>query len=152
MSFDRNRCRIPTVYCGDDESSEDEHPQRYPRNAPGNRKYIRRGTRNECMRKGFGAGSAKERKKGLPEWSLQNIEYIGEKHEKRFFGRAGIGDIDDLLDEFRAMDANEKERVLRKVLKNSAGVVDGRAYNSVLLFLDDKGVKRLPICEALRMD
>jgi len=151
MAFDRERCRIPTVYCGDDESDDDDVSTRYPRNATGNRKYVRKGSRNECMRKGFGAGAANERKKGLPDWSLRNIEYIGEKHEKRFFGRAGIGDIDDLIDEFRAMTAEEKDTILRKVLKNSVGVVDGRAYNSILLFLDDRGVKRLPLCKALKL-
>src|SRR3989344_7354119 len=98
MSFNIDKCIIKQPWCG--ASSV----------IPVNRKkyYNGVGTRYECMKKGFGAGSSKENKKNIAANSLQNISYIGPKMESNFIAN-GISDIDKLKTKFKNLSALSKK-------------------------------------------
>jgi len=137
--FNRGRCSIPTVYCGDKDQIPTTGPSR-------DTHYSRRGTARECLSKGFGAGMITEKLKNLTLNSLQRIKYIGDKYEQKFVD-VGITNTDRLVTEMRRLNAENINRVLCEILRRKNGVVDKRAFNSVLLFLDDNGVNNLPECE-----
>ena len=140
MNFDIGRCAIPTVYCGN----------KSPRDAePGfGRRYTRKGTSHECLRIGFGAGKSVAESKGLPKTSLRKIRYIGEVYEQHL-QEQGIMNIPGLKRYAKSHQPDEIAELLRMVLVRSNGVLDGRAYNSMLLWLYQQGISRLPGCEAL---
>lgn len=141
MAFNLKRCDIPTIWCGD------------APNPPQKRKngsyYYKTGTRYECMKKGFGAGTHTERKAHLPKSSLQQIKYVGEKHESDF-KKKGIHTLSDLLDVSRNKNKSGIKKMLKKILTNSNGVVDARAYNSTLVFLFKNGIHDLPKCKHIK--
>jgi len=80
--FDLSECAIPTVWCG-----RGNPPKR---RAGDDKYYYKTGDRYECMQKGFGAGMHTERKKNLPENSLQQIKYVGDVYEKKFKGAGSL--------------------------------------------------------------
>jgi hypothetical protein len=122
-----------------------------PKNPKDGVKYLRKGTAEECMKKGFGAGMMNEKTKNLPSSSLQKIKYIGETHEDNFKSKR-IGTTTALLNFAKSHSENEVKELLSKVLKKKGGAgLDGRAYNSVIMWLYGKGVKDVPECKALRM-
>ncbi len=140
MAFDPERCYIPTVYCGTKE-------KKYPYYENDN-KYIQHGSPFQCMKKGFGAATARENKKRIPQSSLQNIRYIGPYFEEEF-KKEGITTISQLISFARRSSANQIENTLTRVFRNRNGSLNGKGYNSILLFLYRNGNNRLPHCEDL---
>ena len=130
MPFKRKDCIVRRVYCGEG--------RRYSKEI-----YSRRGSRYECLKKGFGIGAYSNQK--LKENSLQHIYYVGDYYEKRF-KRKGVRTLNGLIRRLKPMSADEKHKFLKQVCKKSDGVIDQRVINSVLLFLHDNGVRRLPKC------
>ena len=135
MSFNIEKCAIPTIWCG--------------KGAPPKRKglkwYAKTGSRYECMKKGFGAGAASERKKYIPNDSLQQIPYIGDVYERKF-KRAGIPDISQLLHEAENHNKNSLKSLLQKIFTRKRGGLDKRAYNSTIVFLYQHGIGHIPPC------
>lgn len=134
--FKPKRCTIPTVYCGNKKKTP--------------KKYVRKGTRVECIRKGFGAGKYSERALSLPKYSLQRIKYVGEKYEKRFKNNQ-IHNTKDLLKELGPMTSKNKELILKKILRRKDKKLDGKAYNMVILYLYHNGQSNLPKCKKLKI-
>lgn len=133
MPLDKSKCKIPKVWCGNGN--------------PKNKEYIRNGTKYECMKQGFGAGSATERLKHLPANSLQRIKYIGEKMEANF-KKEKITSIPSLITRCKKMTPDGIEKLLKRTLKKEGGSLDGRAYNSTILFLDANHIDT-PQCKKL---
>lgn len=138
--FSIEQCAIPQLWCGEEDTP--------PKKKDPLTKYTRTGSRYECMKKGFGAGTHIERRNHLPAKSLQTIKYIGEKYEKSLKA-AGYRDVDVLVREMRKLEPVEIERVLKRALVKSTGSLDQRAYNSVLVYLYQHGVGRLPACSKI---
>lgn len=135
--MDVERCSIPSLWCGG---------ERMPKYKKGDdKKYIRRGTPVECMKIGFGAGLYSERKKNLRGSSLQNIKYIGEVYENNFI-KEKIKNIDDLSEYFLNTPVGRIDILLKKVLRKKNGVIDERAFNSVIMFMYRRGVYKVPSC------
>lgn len=140
-TFNVARCAIPTVWCGKGE---------VPKGIKDGNRYTRKGSVEECMKKGFGAGMISERTKNLPATSLQKIKYIGETHESNF--RASrITTTNALRNYARSHNEEQVRSLLTRVLKKKGGGgVDGRAFNSVILWLYNSGIKDVPECKILR--
>jgi len=138
MSSNIDKCIIKQVWCGD--SSFENIPQHKKKN------YSKMGTRNDCLKKGFGAGSNIEKRKTLNQNSLQQIPYVGQKFEEKFISH-GINNIDNLLNLLKFKTSNEKKDILKIVLKNKDGVLNLKAYNSTIMFLYNKGILNLPECK-----
>jgi hypothetical protein len=144
MVFNVNKCKIPTVYCGNGEP-------KIPKESD-NIKYSGIGTPYQCMQKGFGAGSVTERLKTLPASSLQNIKFIGESYETNFQnsyfqGRVlNIRTIRDLNDWVSHHTPAQTEQMLREVLQKKNGVFDVKAYNSTLFHLYKNVNAQIPDC------
>jgi hypothetical protein len=132
MPLDRQRCAVPKMWCGKGAMPKS---------------YNREGSRYECLQQGFGAGMFSERAKNLPPHSLQKIKYIGDKMEARF-RRSGIATTTALINRTRNMTDTQINTLLRRILVKSNGALDGRAFNHVLLFLDDAGID-VPQCVVL---
>lgn len=135
MSFNKNQCIIPTIYCGKGSKPKDK------------KEYIREGDRYECLQKGFGAGMWKQRKQDIGEYSLLQITYVNEKIETNFKNN-GIRNLKQLQNEMKKMNENQKKKFLKKVCKINNSV-NKKAYNSILLYLNDNKVKKLPKCYGL---
>lgn len=132
-------CAIPTLWCGEsDEPPEEKDPLT---------RYLRTGTRTECMKKGFGAGMYTERKKKLPSSSVQQIKYIGDTYEQRF-KEAGIDSQIQLVKTLRELSRDEIADFLTPILTKGKSL-DQRAYNSVLVYLFQHGVSDLPVCKRI---
>lgn len=137
MTFDPKFCFIPTVYCG---SQERKYPYYENENV-----YIGQGTPEQCLRKGFGAAAARETKKSLSATSLRQIRYIGPKFEEAF-KENGISDIPQLIQYATNHSAKQLETLFGKVFLNSNGTLNGKGFNSTLLYLYKNGKGRLPQC------
>jgi len=139
MSFEISKCAIPGVWCG--------------KGAPPKRKglkwYHKTGSRYECMQKGFGAGAATERRKNLPDNSLQQIKYVGETYEKKF-QKSRIADTDDLIQAAQRRTKASLKTLLRKIFTRRRGGLDKRAYNSTIVFLYQHGIGHVPPCSEIR--
>ena len=138
--FVKSECNIPTVWCGASNTP--------PKKARDGSYYYKTGTRVECLKKGFGAGTHIEKKSNLPENSLQQIKYVGEKHEKDFI-KAGIATKSALLKEMRKRTTSEIEKILKRILVKSDGVLDAKAYNSTILYLYNNGLGAVPACKKI---
>jgi hypothetical protein len=138
--FNPAACAIPQLWCG-----ESENP---PKKLDDDTYYFKTGTRYECMKKGFGAGTHIERKNNLSPKSLQQIKYVGEKHEADF-KKAGINSTDALVKEMRVKTSSEIASILKRILTKANGVLDTKAYNSTLLYLYKHGNGGLPACQKL---
>jgi hypothetical protein len=139
MSFDITRCAEPTLYCGDGDMPVSKDPLV---------RYIRAGSRYECLKKGFGAGAAQEKKKNLSPTSLQNIKFVGETYEANF-KRNKIKTLTDLQREARNKSPAAISTLLKKILTKKNGGTDSRAYNAVLVYLYQHGNDNLPSCVRL---
>ena len=137
MSFRRRNCAIPRLWCGNGKVNF--------RKKVNDGFYSREGTRYECLKIGFGAG--KHSLENPSSTSLKNIKYIGEIYEDSF-RRKDIGSLKELKRVSKKMTVNDFKRLLQQILKKKDGTVDNRAYNSVLIYLDDVGIKKLPACYA----
>lgn len=138
-NFSEADCIIPEIWCGND-------------NTPPRKKgsiYYKTGTRYECMKKGFGAGTHIERNSNLPTTSLQQIKYVGEKHEAEF-KKAGINNIPQLVAQMKLKTTAEAGVILKRVLAKSNGVLDVKAYNSTTLYLYKHGVASAPACQKIK--
>jgi len=133
MPLNKSACRIPKVWCGNGNKKTGE--------------YIRNGTKYECMKQGFGAGSYTERLKTMPTNSLQRIKYVGEKMEKRL-KKQKIATIPALINRCKNMTPQGIEKLLKSTLVQENGSLDGRAYNSVILFLYANRIET-PQCKKL---
>lgn len=138
-AFRIEECAIPTYWCG-----ESDTPPKSKLNDPLIR-YLRAGTRPECLRIGVGVGKYTTIKSGLPPTSLQQLKYVGEAYEKKFRS-AGINNTNELLEFARIRPPSEIEKLLKRVLTKSNNVIDARAYNSTLVFLYRNGIGALPKC------
>ena len=130
MPFKKNDCIIRKTYCGTGKLPQD---------------HYRKGTPNECLRKGYGAADWNTKKKNQSPNSLQQIHYIGGTFDARF-KRFKIYTQKSLLTRMQSLSAPEKRILLKKVLVKKDGVVDQRAFNSVVLFLHSHKIKNLPSC------
>ena len=150
MAYNRDRCLIPTAYCGDGNIPTN------PVNTERTSRYHHIGTRSECMRKGFGAGAAQERIKGLPANSLQRIKYIGPQYEQNFATNniQHIHNINQLVDYSATHNRTQITRLLMRGCRKVNGVLDRRAFNSVIMFLDDHHINHasLPRCKKVRVE
>jgi hypothetical protein len=131
MPLDRSKCVTQKVWCGKG-------------SLPHGNGYSRAGTPFECLQQGFGAGKYSEKEKHLPFDSLQRIKYVGETHEASF-KKEKIRNLKDLTS-FAKDNPSKLERMLKKVLMKKDDRLDVRAYNHVLLWLDDQRVSKLPSC------
>lgn len=138
----KGRCLIPTVWCGESDSLP---PPSYQNNV----RYTRLGGRYECLKKGIGVGTVIS--KSYPAGSLQNIKYIGEKHEASFF-KHKIKTTSQLISKVNTSTSSQNKKLLENVLTKSDGNVDYKAYNSVIVFLFERGIpeKLLPLCYVIR--
>lgn len=134
-------CDIPVVWCGNSDKP--------PKKAKDGKYYYKTGTRTECLRVGFGAGTHKERNDNLPADSLQQIKYVGEKHEKDFKS-AGISTLSALRKEMKKRTTSEMEKILKRILVRADGVLDARAYNSVIVYLYKNGIGAVPACKKIK--
>jgi hypothetical protein len=135
--FNPDKCYIPTVYCGNKE-------KKYPYVEKDNR-YLGQGTPHQCMRKGFGASIARENKKNIPVSSLQNIRYVGPKFEEAF-QKEGIATLNQLLIFIQNNPVQTTKTMLERVFRNANGSLNGKGFNSTLLYLYRNGNKQLPGC------
>jgi hypothetical protein len=140
--FKVNKCLIPTIYCGDKRNMPDKDKDN---------KYVRKGTRAQCLKKGVGAGIHIEKNDKLPKTSLQNIRFIGKYYEARF-KKQKIKTLKDLIREAKKLDNREIEDLLSKICKNKSKKIDKRAFNSVILFLYRKGIHWVPNCKQIKSD
>lgn len=140
--FVLSACDIPTVWCG--------LSNKPPKKAKDGSFYYKTGTRVECLRKGFGAGTHIERNANLPSNSLQQIKYVGEKHEKDFKA-AGIETNTALIKQMRKRTTSEMEKILKRILVRSDGILDARAYNSVIVYLYKNGIGAVPACKKIKV-
>ena len=140
--FDPMDCLIPTVYCGDKDIP--------PRYKVGDKNiYKGKGTRRECFTKGFGAGMYST-KSNEDINSLQSISYVGEQYEKNFKKlRPQIINTEELAYYCKVNSKDKIKEMLRKVLVKKNNIVDEKAYNSVLMYLYDSGITKLPDCVKL---
>jgi hypothetical protein len=135
MPFDPTRCVLAGPWCGDGDRPV------------GDRKYSHTGTRSECLRRGFGAGTAIEKKKHLPADSLQRIPYIGATYERRL-KRAGVDTLADLI-EYARRGKHDIKILLQAACTKKNKSLDKKAYNSALLYIfKEGGVRHLPKCKS----
>jgi len=143
-TFDPAKCLIPTSWCGKGPVPAKRKDFKL------NVKYVREGTKDECLQKGVGVGVHIERRKGLPQTSLQNIKYVGEVFERKFIDE-GIKTTRDLLTRARGYTKDQNKALVARVTTKKDGRIDHRAYNHVLLWLYENGIDqaRLPLCHKL---
>lgn len=139
MVFDPEACAIPTVWCGDGDIPERKRGDQVY--------YSRIGTKTECMRKGVGVGMHKEIDKTLDTTSLRRIKYVNEKHEKRFQDN-GINNSEALLD-WGVIHSEEDMRNMFVEVFTTNGVLNKKAFNSVLMYMHAGHVNNLPSCEII---
>ena len=139
MSFNKSNCIIRKTYCGDSKVPKDTATQ----------KYSRKGTRHECLKKGFGIADWKHRNKTLSKTSLQQIIYIGPIFETNF-KKKKIYSITSLMNKLQGLSTKDKRELIASVCKRKNGGLDQRAFNSVILFLHERGVKNLPSCKIVK--
>jgi hypothetical protein len=141
MTFNPDKCAIPTVYCGNEE--------KLPKRKKGdNIYYISHGTQYECLRQGIGVGISIEQNKNLPKTSLRNIKYVGEKYDNNFHNKK-INNINSLVTYVKTHTQKDIKTLLTEVLTKKNGDLDKRAYNSILLFLYNRGFNNIPECNKI---
>lgn len=141
MAFNPKKCAFGSVYCGTQIS--------IPESKIFNTYYTRRGTPNECLRKGIGIALYEQNLKTLPKNSLQRIKYIGVKYNNNFKNK-NIKTTISLLKFAKSNSVANIEKLLKSVLKKSnSNVIDRRAYNSVLMYLYMNGYTKIPQCKKI---
>lgn len=139
MAFSRSRCVIRKVYCGDGPLPGETR----------DKKWSRKGSRAECLRRGFGAAQWVEKKKGMSRNNLQQISYIGPVYEKNF-KKLGIRTIPKLLEVMATKTPVEKRDLLKKGCTRANETIDYRAVNSIILYLHDNQISNLPNCKIIK--
>lgn len=143
MSFEIEKCAIPSVWCG-----VGAPPKRDPRKPL--KHYHKIGSRYECMKKGYGSGYNNAKRESLPKNSLQQISYVGNVYEKKFKS-SNIANLTQLLQKARTFTKTQNKTLLYKVFTRKKGGLDRRAYNSTLIYMYQHGVNvsKLPICSKI---
>ncbi len=134
-SFSEEACIIPEIWCGESAT-------------PPKKKgtiYYKTGSRYECMKKGFGAGTYTEKALTRPLSSLQNIKYVGPKYEENF-KKAGIKTLAQLVTQTGSKTSTQIKTLLTGILTKENGILDTKAYNSTVLYLHRHGVANRPPC------
>jgi hypothetical protein len=139
MPFNKSACIVRKLYCGDGTIPKDS----------ASKKYSRKGTSYECLKKGYGTADWEHRKKNLTKTSLQQIMYIGPVYETNF-RKKKIYSITSLIKKTENLSVKEKREVIAAGCKRKNGSVDQRAFNTVVLFLHERGVKNLPVCKIVK--
>ena len=139
MSFNKSNCIIRKTYCGDGKVPKDT----------ATKKYSRKGTGHECLKKGFGIADWEHRNKSLTKTSLQQIIYIGPAFETNF-KKKKIYSITSLVNKLQGLTTKDKRELIASACKRKNGSLDQRAFNSVVLFLHERGVKNLPSCKIVK--
>ena len=139
MSFQRSRCIIRQIYCGNGKVPKDTRQK----------KYSRKGTQYECLKKGFGAGNWACLNKNLSPTSLKQIKYIGPVFETNF-KKKRIYSTKSLVNKMKTLSAVQKRELLKAVCKRKSGGIDYRAVNSVILYLHSQKVGSLPSCRIVK--
>lgn len=137
MSFKYSKCSIPTVWCGNGKMPK--------KTKTASSYYSKKGTRAECLKKGFGAGAASERLKTLSKHSLQRIKYVGPTYEERFQEHT-ITNTKAIIAFGKAHTTQQLSDLLHEIFLKSNGVIDKKAFNSTLMYLYDNGVSRSRLC------
>ncbi len=140
MSFNKNACIVRKLYCGNN--------GKIPKDTA-TKKYSRKGLPYECLRKGYGIADWDHRKKNLTKASLQQIMYIGPVYEANF-KKKQIYSITSLIKKLGGLSAKEKRTIIAAGCKRKNGTMDQKAFNSVVLFLHDRGQKELPSCKIVK--
>lgn len=140
-NFKEKDCYLPTIWCGESDT--------LPKKGKNDTYYRKVGSRYECLKQGFGAGTYTERKQNLPAKSLEQIKYIGPEHNSAFQAE-GINNLDQLVRETSTRSASSIEKLLKSILTKSNKVIDMRAYNSILLYLYRHGNSNLPVCKKIK--
>jgi hypothetical protein len=142
--FNSKQCLVPTVWCGKGASPKNKKDYK------NNNEYLREGSKEECLQKGFGAGMIIERNKNLSENSLQKIKYVGEVYEANFL-KIGINNSDDLLRVSQTKTQEQLSNIIQKAVTKKDRKIDNRAYNHILLWLYQHGISeyRLPACSLI---
>lgn len=138
--FKEEDCIIPEIWCG----NEDKPPKKK------GSVYYKTGSRYECMKKGFGAGTHIERKANLSPSSLQQIKYLGEIYENSF-ANMGIKNLNQLVSQMKVKTSTEISSILKRALTKKNGVLDTKAYNSTVLYLHRHGVSSSPPCQKIKI-
>lgn len=139
MVFNKSKCIIRKTFCGNGNVPKDT----------ATKKYSRKGTTNECLKKGFGIAQWELRNKNLPKNSLQQIMYIGPIYESNA-KKIKINTIKGLIKKISELTISEKLVLLKKICNKSNNCIDQKALNSIILFLNDNGVKNLPSCKIVK--
>lgn len=143
MSFRMTDCAIPSVWCG-----KSDNP---PKPKSGDMiRYTGPGSRYQCMQKGYGAGMYGEKKRGLPQTSLQQIKYVGDVYEANF-KRNGISTANQLISKLKGKSKATIQNIIKRSVTKKGGVVDRKAYNHCLAYLYAHSIndKKLPLCYKL---
>lgn len=116
-----------SIWCGDGDKPEN---------------YIREGTRNECLKKGFGVGFHKHKRDGKEKNDLYQIPYMNEKIRTNLY-LSNITTVEDFLYTIR----NSYNFEYTKIFLLRVGF-SGESYNSVLFFLYNNRIPitKLPAC------
>ncbi len=140
--YDTSRCKIPKVYCGIGDWKTAKNTNNYSY-------YYKRGSPYECMKSGFGAGMYSEKKKSIPNTSLQNIPYVGPVYDQKFKTKK-IKTLQQLVDKLEDKDSNEIDKYLRSIFTKSNKSIDTKALNSTILYLYSEGIRDLPKCDKIK--
>jgi len=130
---------VRKLYCGDGKIPKDTT----------SKKYSRKGTSYECLKKGYGIADWEHRKKALSKTSLQQIMYVGPTYEANF-KRRKIYSITSLIKKTQNLSVTEKRELISSGCKRKNGAIDQKAFNSVVLFLHERGMKDLPSCKIVK--
>ena len=139
MSFNKTACIVRRMYCGDGKIPKDTATN----------KYSRKGSTYECLKKGYGIADWEHRKKDLTKTSLQQIMYVGPVYEANF-RKKKIYSITSLVNKTTSMSAKEKRDLIAASCKRKNGAIDQKAFNSIVLFLHQRGLKNLPSCKIVK--
>jgi hypothetical protein len=136
MGFNPRNCVEYSLWCGKTEM---------PRGIKDNKLYYRNGSSSECLKVGFGAGIYSEKRRHYAPDDLRQIRYIGDKYTSNL-SKIKIKTTTQLISKMKTLTVQEKQKILQKALTKEGGILDKRAYNSVLFYLHLQGVSRLPQC------
>ncbi len=139
MSFNKNACIVRKLYCGDSKLPSDT----------ATKKYSRKGSSYECLKKGYGIADWEHRGKKLSKTSLMQIIYIGPVYQANF-KKKQIYSTTSLIKKVIGLSAAEKRDLIGTACTKKSGVIDQRAFNAVVLFLHERGVKELPRCKIVK--
>jgi hypothetical protein len=139
------KCLIPTKFCGKLSKPVPHH------NLKENLRYTARGTPVSCMQKGIGTGIHIEKRNKLSTLSLQQIKFIGEQYENKFYNK-NIKDITELIKYIKTHTQSQNEKLLKSILTMRNNIIDYKAYNSIIHFLyysNEIPISRLPLCKKI---